>query len=102
MKFYGDYEESATRRLQEFINGINYHCETGFWILYSANDKFQYRAAQIITEKSFEKDLLKDMVKEFLEAGLYDYSFIRRIIQNDEDFDKLLNEWLNPISIDEM
>jgi hypothetical protein len=102
MNFNVDYEESAIRRLQEFVNGINYHSSTGFWILYSANGKFQYRVAQITTDKSFEKDLFKDMLKEFLEAGLYDYSFIRRIIQNDEDFDKLLNEWLNPISIDEM
>ncbi len=102
MNFYGDYDESITRRLLEFINGMNYHYAAGYWILYSANSKFQYRAAQIFTEKLFGKNLFKDMLKEFIEEGLYDYSYISRIIQSDEDLDTLLNEWLNPISIDEM
>jgi hypothetical protein len=102
MNFYENYEESATQRLHEFINGMNYHCGTGFWILHSSNNKIQYRVAQIITEKSFEKNLFKDMLKEFLEAGLYDYSYITRIMKYDVDFDTLLNEWLNPISIFEM
>jgi hypothetical protein len=102
MNFYGDYDESITRRLLEFINGMNYHYAAGYWILYSANSKFQYRAAQIFTEKPFGKNLFKDMLKEFIDEGLYDYSYISRIIQSDEDLDTLLNEWLNPVSIDEM
>jgi len=102
MNFYGDYDESVTRRLLEFINGMNYHYAAGYWVLYSVNSKFQYRVAQIFTQKSFDKDPFKDMLKEFIEEGLYDYDYIRRIIQSDEDLETLLNEWLNPVSIDEL
>lgn len=102
MNFYRDYDESITRRLLEFINGMNYNYAAGYWVLYPANSKFQYRTSQVITGESFDKDLFKNILKEFLEEGLYDYRYIRRIIQNDEDLDTLLNEWLDPVSIDEM
>jgi hypothetical protein len=102
MNFCGDYDESITRRILEFINGMNFHYAAGYWILYSANCKFQYRAAQIFKEKPFGKDLFKDMLKEFIDEGFYDYSYIKRIMETDEDLDTLLNEWLDPVSINEM
>jgi len=100
--FYEDYDDSITRRLLEFINGINYHLSDSYWILYSAVGKFEYRTVQVITEDSFDKDIFKEVIKEYLENGPYDYEYIRRIMQSNEDLDTLLNEWLNSISIDEM
>jgi len=101
--FYEDYDESIIHRLLEFINGINYHCSDSYWILYSAQGKVEYRTVRVITENPFSKDIFKDVLKEFLENGPYDYDYIRRIMQsNEDDLDTLLNEWLDPISIDEM
>jgi len=100
--FYEDYDESITRKLLEFINGVNYHLSDNYWILYSANSKFEYRTVQAIVGNAFNKDIFKEKLKEFLENWLYDYDFIRRTMQSNEDLDTLLNEWLNPISIDEM
>lgn len=102
MNFYDDSVDAYTGRLLEFINGINYHITNSYWVFYSAKSKLQYRRTQMITKEMFDKDYFKYVLKEILENGPYDYGYIKRFMQSDEDFDTVINEWLNPISIDEM
>ena len=102
MNFHDESVEVYAGRILEFINGINYHIPDSYWVLYSAKNKLQYRTAQMITKETFDKDYFRYVLKEFIENGPDDYGYIRRFMKSDEDLDTVLNEWLNPISIDEM
>ena len=102
MNFYDDSVEVYAGRILEFINGINYHIPDSFWVLYPAKNMLQYRTAQMITKETFDKDYFISVLKEFIENGPDDYRYIMRFMKSDEDLDTVLNEWLNPISIDEV
>lgn len=84
--------ESDFEKLFNLLNAVNDWDAEFYWLLLSRDNKLKFRWANLISEGHFNDVQFKSVLKRFLEKGPRYYSYIRRLIDNNEDSDKLFLE----------
>jgi predicted S18 family serine protease len=87
-----DFEESTIRDLYNLLNAINNSDPTSYWLLLQKDNKLEFKTAYHLSGSRLSEGQFKSVLKRFLEQGPRYYSYIRRLINNNEDPIKLFFE----------
>lgn len=89
---YDDFDESTMSDLFNLLNAFNNSDATFYWSLWPRDNKMEFRSAYYLSGSRLSEGQFKSVLKRFLEQGPRYYSYIKRLINHNEDPIKLFFE----------
>ncbi|MEJ2246365.1 MAG: hypothetical protein P8Y80_09870 [Acidobacteriota bacterium] len=84
--------ESDLEKLFHLLNAFNNWDAAFYWLLLPRDNKLKFRWANLLPARHFSDNQFKSVLKRFLNQGPQHYSYIRRLIYNNEDPDRLFSK----------
>ena len=95
MNYYEKFEEfneSTICDLLNLLNAINNSDPTFYWLLCPEADKLEFRTAYYLAGNRLGERQFKSLLEKFLKQGPLYYQYFRRLINHNEDPNKLFYE----------
>jgi hypothetical protein len=87
-----ELNETDLEKLFRLLNAFNNWNAAFYWLLLPRENKLKFRWANLLSDGHFSDIQFKSVVKKFLDQGPQCYSYIRRLIGNNEDPDRLFSK----------
>lgn len=84
----------STPELLEIMNLTNFLTWDCYWVKFANQKSIEYRTAYILPAGQIQRDHFTRVLKDFLESGLFQYEYIRRLVENGESILALSQEFL--------